>query len=71
MEKAKTPSDGGSEKEYLAAFLDVRRAEMLQKRPGTDTGRIDTEQRAFLNAGNLELRTPLEWQTYGETFRVP
>lgn len=71
MEKARTPSDGGSEKEYLTAFLDVRRAEMLRKRPGTDTSRIDTEQRAFLEAGNLTLRTPLEWETYGESYRVP
>nr|WP_237557840.1 chitosanase [Streptomyces sp. SID5470] len=36
-----------------------------------DTSRVDTAQRRFLDEGNLDLRTPLEWQVYGETYKVP
>lgn len=71
MKKARTPARGGAEKAYLDAFLDVRRAAMLTKRPGSDTSRVDTVQRRFLEAGNLKLDTPLVWQAYGGTFRVP
>ncbi len=71
LRKADSPSRGGSEKAYLDAFLDVRRAAMREKRPGADTSRIDTAQRRFLRDGNLQLRTPLEWRVYGETYRVP
>ncbi|SDN87837.1 chitosanase [Streptomyces sp. cf386] len=71
LRKADSPSEGGSEKAYLDVFLDVRRAAMREKRPDTDTTRIDTAQRRFLDNGNLRLGTPLEWQVYGETYRVP
>ncbi|CAL9427980.1 Chitosanase [Streptomyces sp. enrichment culture] len=71
MKKARTPAQGGSEEAYLDAFLDVRREAMLAKRPDGDTSRVDTAQRQFLRAGNLKLDTPLVWQMYGETFRVP
>ncbi|WP_320776270.1 chitosanase [Streptomyces sp. CRN 30] len=70
MEEAETPAAGGDEKTYLAAFLDVRRAALAETRDG-DTSRVDTAQRRFLDAGNLELRTPLEWETYGDTYQVP
>ncbi|GAA3493509.1 chitosanase [Streptomyces prasinosporus] len=71
MRKAKTPARGGSEEAYLDAFLDVRREAMLDRRPDGDTSRVDTAQRRFLEAGNLGLETPLVWQMYGETFRIP
>ncbi|MGW6903928.1 chitosanase [Streptomyces sp. NPDC054940] len=71
LRKADSPSEGGSEKAYLDVFLDVRRTAMREKRPDTDTTRIDTAQRRFLDNGNLRLGTPLEWQVYGETYRVP
>ena len=71
MRLAKTPAEGGSEKAYLSAFLDIRRATMRAKHPGIDTSRIDTAQRKFLEEGNLELRTPLVWKVYGETYKVP
>ncbi|MET8568631.1 chitosanase [Streptomyces sp. NPDC004783] len=71
MKKAQTPAEGGSEKTYLSAFLDVRRAAMLAKRPGIDTSRVDTAQRRFLDAGNMDLDTPLVWEMYGETYRLP
>ncbi|MFD8737879.1 chitosanase [Streptomyces sp. NPDC059618] len=71
VREAKPPSEGGDEKTYLSVFLDVRRAVMRSGNPDRDTTRIDTAQRRFLDAGNLGLDTPLEWQVYGETYRVP
>ncbi|MFC5214668.1 chitosanase [Streptomyces coerulescens] len=71
LREADSPSQGGSEKAYLDIFLDIRRKAMKEKRPGTDTSRIDTAQRQFLYDGNLQLRTPLRWQVYGETYQVP
>jgi len=70
MHEADTPSEGGSEKSYLDIFLDVRRAAMKTKRADIDTTRIDTAQRQFLYDGNLELKTPLVWKVYGETYKV-
>jgi chitosanase len=71
LKKADLPSEGGTERAYLNAFLDVRREAMLAKNPDADTSRIDTTQRRFLDAGNLGLATPLEWEMYGETYKVP
>ncbi|MEU0941891.1 chitosanase [Streptomyces canus] len=71
LEKADSPTEGGSEKTYLDTFLDLRRAAMKTRDPAIDTSRVDTAQRRFLDEGNLGLRTPLEWQVYGETYRVP
>ncbi|MDQ0990317.1 chitosanase [Streptomyces sp. V3I7] len=71
MAEAGTPAEGGDETTYLGVFLDVRREAMRSKRPGIDTTRIDTAQRRFLKEGNLDLSTPLEWQVYGDTYRVP
>nr|WP_161163948.1 chitosanase [Streptomyces sp. SID5910] len=70
MKKVKTPADGGSEKAYLNAFLDVRHEAMLAKRPDIDTSRVDTAQRRFLKAGNMDLKTPLVWEMYGDTYKV-
>jgi chitosanase len=70
LRKAGSPARGGSEKAYLDAFLDVRRAAMRERRPGADTSRVDTAQRRFLEEGNLQLRTPLTWRVYGQTFSV-
>ncbi|MFJ4199160.1 chitosanase [Streptomyces sviceus] len=71
LEKSGSPTEGGSEKTYLDTFLDIRRAAMRTRDPDIDTSRVDTAQRRFLDEGNLDLRTPLEWQVYGETYRVP
>ncbi|CAL9395894.1 Chitosanase [Streptomyces sp. enrichment culture] len=71
MRQADTPAEGGDEKAFLEVFLDVRRAAMKARRPAIDTSRVDTAQRRFLAAGNLDLATPLVWEMYGETFRVP
>ncbi|MEV1062257.1 chitosanase [Streptomyces sp. NPDC050263] len=71
MRQARTPAQGGDEASYLGAFLDARRSAMLTRHPGIDTSRVDTTQRRFLRDGNLELQPPLQWQMYGETYRVP
>ncbi|NBM19130.1 chitosanase [Streptomyces sp. GC420] len=70
LERAGTPAEGGDERTYLDAFLDARRAVMKASRAYKDTSRIDTAQRVFVRNGNWDLRTPLVWQVYGETFRV-
>ncbi|CAM5227300.1 hypothetical protein SALBM135S_08212 [Streptomyces alboniger] len=71
LREADTPSQGGGEKAYLDIFLDIRRKAMKQEKAHRDTTRVDTAQRQFLYDGNLDLRTPLTWKVYGETFRVP
>ncbi|MFJ9951202.1 chitosanase [Kitasatospora sp. NPDC091207] len=70
LKKAKTPAQGGDEKAYLAAFLDARAAAMRTEAAHSDTSRIDTAQRVFLQAGNLDLHTPLSWKVYGESFHI-
>lgn len=70
MKKAKTPAQGGNETTYLNAFLDARKAAMLSEAAHEDTTRVDTEQRLFLQAGNLDLNTPLNWQVYGDSYSI-
>jgi chitosanase len=66
-----TPAEGGSEVAYLNAFLYVRRALMKTEAEHGDTSRIDDEQRVFLREGNLALRPPLVWHTYGDRYEIP
>jgi len=68
--KAKTPTQGGDQKEYLKAFLDVRKAEMSKEAEHRDVSRIDDAQLAFLKAGNLDLHLPLSWTMYGDPFKI-
>jgi chitosanase len=68
--RAPTPAQGGSEVTYLNAFLDVRRAQMKSESKHGDTSRIDTEQRVFLDEGDLSLRPPLVWHTYGDRYEI-
>ncbi len=70
MKKAKTPAQGGNETTYLNAFLDARKAAMLTEAAHDDTSRVDTEQRVFLKAGNLDLNPPLKWKTYGDSYTI-
>jgi chitosanase len=67
---AKTPAQGGDETAYLNAFLDAREAAMRTEEAHSDTSRVSTEQRLFLKAGNLRLKTPLTWKTYGDTYTI-
>jgi len=68
MKRARTPAQGGNETAYLDAFLTARRAAMRTET--TDTSRVDTEQLAFLRAGNLDLVLPLTWKTYGSRYTI-
>jgi len=68
--KAKTPAQGGDQKAYLQAFLNVRKAEMSKEAEHRDVSRIDDAQQAFLNAGNFDLSLPLSWKMYGDPFTV-
>nr|WP_237405342.1 chitosanase [Streptomyces sp. SN-593] len=70
MKKAKTPAQGGDETAYLNAYLDARKAAMLTEAAHDDTSRVDTEQRVFLDAGNLNLDPPLHWKTYGDSYEI-
>lgn len=79
MKRAKTPAQLGqaglsgittAETAYLHAFLDARRAAMKAEAAHDDTSRIDTAQRLFLQAGNLDLQTPLIWKVYGDPFNI-
>ncbi|QUQ65832.1 chitosanase [Kutzneria sp. CA-103260] len=70
LKKAKTPAQGGDETTYLNAFLDARKAAMKTEEAHSDTSRVDTEQRVFLNAGNLALNPPLRWKVYGDPYSI-
>lgn len=67
---AKTPAQGAPEYNYLNAFLNVRVGAMLREEAHADTSRVEIEQRLFLRAGNLDLRTPLSWSTYGDRYVI-
>jgi Glycosyl hydrolase family 46/Ricin-type beta-trefoil lectin domain-like len=71
LKKAKPPSQGGSETAYLHAFLDARVAAMKTEQAHSDTSRVDAAQRLFLEAGNLNLDTPLTWRVYGDRYSIP
>ncbi|MYU54459.1 MULTISPECIES: chitosanase [Streptomyces] len=70
LKSAKTPAQGGDEVKYLNAFLDARVWAMKQEKAHEDTGRVDTEQRLFLKKGNLDLKPPLDWKTYGDSYHI-
>jgi chitosanase len=70
LRSAKPPAQGGNETTYLNAFLDARVWAMKQEEAHSDTTRVDTEQRVFLNAGNLDLDPPLKWKVYGDSYAI-
>jgi chitosanase len=70
MRRARTPAQGGGEVAYLNAFLDARAAAMRTEAAHADTSRVDTAQRVFLKAGNLDLVPPLRWSVYGDRFEI-
>ena len=43
---------------------------MKHEEAHADTSRVDTEQRVFLNKGNFDLNTPLDWHTYGDPYHI-
>jgi chitosanase len=70
LRSARTPAQGGDEAAWLEAFLDARVAEMRTEEAHSDTSRVDTAQRVFLRAGNLDLDPPLSWSVYGDRFTI-
>lgn len=70
LREAESPERGGDETAYLDAFLDARVAAMRREPSHTNTSRIDTEQRVFLDRGNLDLDPPLDWKTYGDSYHI-
>ena len=70
LKVAKPPSQGGNQTTWLHAFLDARVAAMKLEEAHSDTSRVDTAQRVFLNNGNLDLNTPLSWSVYGDPFSI-
>ncbi|WP_329454896.1 chitosanase [Streptomyces sp. NBC_01497] len=70
LRTARTPSAGGDPKKYLGAFLDARVWAMEQETDHQDTSRVDTEQRVFLRDGNMDLRPPLNWNVYGDSYHI-
>ena len=70
LKRAKPPAQGGNETTWLNAFLDERVIEMKKEEAHSDTSRVDTAQRVFLNNGNFDLNTPLRFAVYGEQFTI-
>ncbi|MFF1603551.1 chitosanase [Streptomyces mirabilis] len=70
LAKAKPPAQGGNEVTYLNAFLDARVWAMKQEEAHSDTTRVDTEQRVFLQKRNLNLDPPLDWKVYGDSYHI-
>ncbi|MEU8080963.1 chitosanase [Catellatospora citrea] len=70
LKRARPPAQGGDETAYLNAFLDARVAAMRTESAHEDTSRVDTAQRVFLEAGNLNLALPLRWKVYGDAFSI-
>ncbi|MEV7416550.1 chitosanase [Streptomyces sp. NPDC089919] len=70
LRSAKPPAQGGSETTWIGAFLDARVWAMKQEEAHSDTSRVDTAQRVFLNKRNLDLNTPLDWKVYGDSYHI-
>ncbi|MFC8824683.1 chitosanase [Streptomyces sp. NPDC057137] len=70
LKKAESPAKGGDEAAYLNAFLDARVDAMRREPSHSDTSRVETAQRVFLDAGNLDLEPPLKWKVYGDSYRI-
>ncbi|MEV1024738.1 chitosanase [Streptomyces sp. NPDC050264] len=68
--QAKPPAQGGDEVTWLNAFLDARVWAMKQEEAHSDTSRVDTAQRVFLDQGNLNLDPPLDWKVYGDSYHI-
>ncbi|MFE6979095.1 chitosanase [Streptomyces sp. NPDC057682] len=70
LRQAEPPGRGGDETAFLDAFLDARVWAMRQEEAHEDTSRVDTAQRVFLRAGNLDLDPPLDWKVYGDSYHI-
>lgn len=69
LDEADSPAEGGSEEEYLDAFLDARVPVMQMEEAHSDLSRINT-QRKFLDEKNFNLKLPLKWTMYGDKYSL-
>lgn len=69
LKACRPPAQGGSESEYLEAFLDARTKVMLKEEAHSDLSRIDV-QRTFIKEGKWNLSRPLHWTMYGDDFSL-
>lgn len=70
LRRTRTPDAGGSETDFLSAFLDARVTAMRQEVAHRDVSRVEEEQRRFLREGNVDLDLPLAWSTYGDGYAI-
>nr|WP_203597830.1 chitosanase [Streptomyces sp. SID7909] len=70
LDAARAPADGGDETAYLDAFLDARVDAIREEPSHSDTSRVETAQRVFLDRGNLDLDPPLAWKVYGDSYEI-
>jgi chitosanase len=70
LKRAKPPAQGGDERAWLTVFMDERKIEMKKEEAHSDTTRVDTAQLRFLNNGNFNLNTPLDFAVYGQSFHI-
>ncbi|MFD1455115.1 chitosanase [Levilactobacillus lanxiensis] len=66
---AKTPRQGGNQAQYLRAFLKVRTGVMREEKAHKDLSRLNV-QRRFIKDENYQLKRPLHWQMYGDSYRL-
>lgn len=69
LQKVNVPSEGGSEADYLVAFLDARVPVMQMEEAHSDLSRVEA-QRKFVKEENFNLNLPLEWVMYGDQFTL-
>ena len=69
LQKVNAPSEGGSEADYLVAFLDARVPVMQMEEAHSDLSRMEA-QRKFVKEENFNLNLPLEWVMYGDQFTL-
>lgn len=67
--KAKLPSEGGREKKYLRAYLDIREKKLLKAIPDLDVSRISA-QKKMVEDEEFEMLLPLEFTMYGSDYTL-
>ncbi|MBE5959219.1 MAG: chitosanase [Lachnospiraceae bacterium] len=66
---ALTPAKGGNEADYLKAFIEARKKIMLLEEAHEDLSRLNAQLK-FINEGNYEMKLPLTWTMYGDSFTL-
>ncbi|NBE84114.1 chitosanase [Micromonospora rubida] len=63
-------SGTGDMLELVEAYTATKPGNMKKEAAHSDTSRVDTAQRVFLNNGNFDLNTPLVFAVYGDQYRI-